>query len=270
MPGNNRSGANEIAKLLHSLKSCLETSELFGEDYFPLEKYANPRTLEKAHAAPPAPEEPASSGKITAGESCMDKQAGLDLLYKKFENCRNCRLGDTRTSIVFGMGSIDPKALFIGEGPGYEEDRKGLPFVGKAGILLDNMLKAIGLDRNNAYIANMVKCHPMKDPGHPEIRGNDRPPDPAEISACWAILGRQIEILDPPVICALGATAAKALLKTEEGITRLRGRVFEYSTGGKKIPLIPTYHPAALLRNELLKKDAWEDMKKLRNIISGQ
>jgi DNA polymerase len=167
------------------------------------------------------------------------------------------------------MGSLDPRVLFIGEGPGYEEDRKGLPFVGRAGELLDRILAAIGLDRGQVYIANIVKCRPMKDPDQPELRGNDRPPEPAEIEACAQILEQQIEILDPPVICALGSTGAKVLLKTGEGITRLRGKVYNYQfpESGKIVPLVPTYHPAALLRNELLKKDVWRDMKLLRGII---
>ncbi|MBI2916067.1 MAG: uracil-DNA glycosylase [Elusimicrobia bacterium] len=180
-----------------------------------------------------------------------------------------CPLGATRQKIVFGMGSIQPKALFVGEGPGYEEDRTGLPFVGKAGALLDKIMQAIGLDRESVYIANIVKCHPLRDAQNPEMRGNDRPPEPSEMESCRPILNRQIEILDPPVICALGATAAKALLRTTQGIQSLRGRVhsFQMPHSDKTIPLIPTYHPAALLRNELLKKDVWHDMKILRDIL---
>ena len=191
----------------------------------------------------------------------------LEELYARYANCQNCPLGASRKKIVFGMGSLNPQVLFVGEGPGYEEDRKGLPFVGRAGELLDKMMAAIGLSRKTVYIANMVKCHPMKSPDRPDLRGNDRPPESAEMEACRPILEEQIEILDPPVICALGATAAKALLKTEEGITRLRGRIFDFPKGGKVIPLLPTYHPAALLRNPELKRDAWEDLKLLKTIL---
>ena len=196
----------------------------------------------------------------------------LDELIKKYQNCQNCELARFRQRIVFGQGSVSPKVLFIGEGPGYEEDRTGLPFVGKAGQLLDNILKAIGLDRANVYIANIVKCHPMKDPEHPDNRGNDRPPDEKEIAACREILLEQIRILQPPLICSLGATASKALLETTEGITRLRGKVFQTVWPGLKgtRPLLPTYHPAALLRNPDLKKDVWEDMKLLKKLIDQQ
>lgn len=195
----------------------------------------------------------------------------LEALQRDYAGCLRCPLGNTRNKIVFGMGSLHPKVLFVGEGPGYEEDRQGLPFVGKAGQLLDKMLAAIGLDRQTVYIANIVKCHPLKDPAHPEMRGNDRPPLPEEMQACREILNRQIEILQPPLLCALGATAAKALLGTDAGITRLRGRQFdfEYPVSSKTVPLIPTYHPAALLRNPDLKKDAWTDLKLLRRLLDG-
>ena len=178
-------------------------------------------------------------------------------------------MGASRNKIVFGMGSLSPKVLFVGEGPGYQEDRTGLPFVGKAGELLDKILAAIGLDRTTGYIANIVKCHPMRDPKKPEMRGNDRPPEPLEIEACSPILAQQIEILRPPLICALGSPSAKTLLRTSDGITRIRGRVFdfEYPVSKKVVPLIPTYHPAALLRNEELKKDVWKDMKLLKTLI---
>ena len=229
---------------LEALKSYVETSRLFGEEEF--------------YLAPSFERFPKS-----------DKKQKLDALYFRYARCQNCGLGASRNKIVFGMGSLDPKVLFVGEGPGYEEDKKGVPFVGKAGELLDKIMKAIGLDRDKVYIANIVKCHPMRDPAHPELRGNDRPPEFAEISACRQILDQQIEILNPPAICALGSTAAKALLNREQGITLLRGKVyqFKFPISKKVVPLIPTYHPAALLRNENLKKDVWHDIKLLRDMI---
>lgn len=248
----------ELLSLISGLKSHLKTAELFGEEDF---AYQRPSAApEKAVAAPSVVPSPDSGG---------TPEERLAALNRQYENCRDCRLAETRTKFVFGMGSPRPRVLFVGEGPGYEEDRQGLPFVGKAGQLLDKIMAAIGLDRNSVYIANMVKCHPLKDPSQRELRGNDRPPEPEEMAACRKILDRQIEILDPPVICALGSTAARALLGTEDGITRLRGRVFQFEVlgKGKTVPLIPTYHPAALLRNEALKKDVWQDMKLLRTLL---
>lgn len=237
----------DFLEFADSLKTYFETAELFGEEEFSCEPISSPKHSQDKE----------------------DKKEKIKSLHQKFANCQNCPLAQTRAKIVFGMGSLDPKVLFIGEGPGYEEDKQGLPFVGKAGILLDKILKSIGLDRKTVYIANIVKCHPLKDADHPEMRGNDRPPLPFEIESCRTILEQQIEILNPPIICALGSTAAKVLLNSAEGISRLRGRIFDFQfpISKKVVPLISTYHPAALLRNELLKKDVWQDMKMLRKII---
>ncbi len=185
-------------------------------------------------------------------------------------NCQRCHLGSTRTQLVFGVGNPNASVMFIGEGPGYEEDRKGEPFVGKAGQLLDKILASIGLDRTKVYIANIVKCHPMVDPSKPDLRGNDRPPTPEEMQECLPFLKKQIEIIHPAIIVLLGATAAKALLNTFEGITKLRGRLREVALidGKSPIKVLPTYHPAALLRNPDLKKDVWEDMKLLRKLLN--
>jgi len=158
--------------------------------------------------------------------------------------------------------------IFVGEGPGYEEDHRGEPFVGKAGQLLDKILEAIGLSRKTVYIANIVKCHPMKDPSDPEKRGNDRPPAPEEMQACCGFLDEQLRLIRPSFIVTLGASAAKKMLGTEEGITRIRGRWGEYRVpDGPVIPLLPTFHPAALLRNPALKRDVWTDMKELRKAL---
>jgi len=226
------------------LRSALEDLELFGEDSL----YIGDQTKDQEKKGP-------------------SKKERLDSLYLKYAHCQNCGLAKSRQKIVFGMGSLDPKILAVGEGPGYEEDRQGLPFVGKAGMLLDKILASIGLDRNTVYIANIVKCHPLQDSTQPEKRGNDRPPLPEEMEACRPILNQQIEILNPPLILCLGSTAAKNLLGVNDGVTRLRGKIYSFSSPltQKKIPLIVTYHPAALLRNELLKKDVWQDMKLLRD-----
>ena len=192
------------------------------------------------------------------------RQSRLAALAEAVRSCRLCPLGATRIKPVPGVGSPEARVLFVGEGPGFEEDRRGEPFVGPAGELLDRILAAIGLSRQTVYIANMVKCHPMKDPGRPEARGNDRPPAPEEMAACRPHLEEQIRILAPGFIVALGAVAARALLGSEAPIGRLRGTWAEYRDGDLAVRVLPTYHPAALLRNPELKKDVWKDMKALR------
>ncbi len=184
-------------------------------------------------------------------------------------DCKECPLWETRKKIVFGVGNPESKVMFIGEGPGFDEDRIGEPFVGKAGQLLDKIMAAIGLNRTNVYIANIVKCHPMVDPTQPEKRGNDRPPQPPEIEQCFPYLKEQIAIIQPSIIVALGSTSAKTLLGRSDGITKIRGKIFniEFIEGAPAIPVLPTFHPAALLRDEALKKPVWEDMKLLRSLL---
>jgi DNA polymerase len=185
----------------------------------------------------------------------------LDDVRHTVEQCRKCPLGHVRLRAVFGTGDPHAHLMFIGEGPGYEEDHQGVPFVGPAGRLLNAMIKAIGMSRESVYIANIVKCHPMIDPLHSDQRNNDRPPTAEEVNACLPYLDQQIELIKPLVLCSLGASATKALLKTTDGITQLRGQSFSY----RGIVLIPTYHPSALLRNPSLKRQSWEDLKKVRD-----
>lgn len=166
-------------------------------------------------------------------------------------DCRRCRLCDGRKNIVFGDGNSSAKLVFVGEGPGYEEDQKSRPFVGAAGQLLTKIIQAIKLTREQVYICNIIKCRP------PENRN----PLPDEIKACSPFLQRQIAVLKPDFICALGTFAAQTLLKTKEPISRLRGNFHKY----KGIRVLPTYHPAYLLRNPDKKRDVWEDMKMLMN-----
>jgi DNA polymerase len=194
----------------------------------------------------------------------------MEALRAQVLACRACPLGAQRLNPAFGVGSARARVMFVGEGPGFEEDRRGEPFVGKAGQLLDRILAAAGLSRETEYIANIVKCHPMVDPGSPDKRGNDRPPSPDEIAACRHFLDEQIRIVGPRALVALGGVAAKTLLATEQGISRLRGLWGEYrpGDGAEPVPLLPTYHPAALLRNPALKKDVWADMKSLIEFLS--
>lgn len=164
-------------------------------------------------------------------------------------DCHRCRLSQGRSKIVFGDG--DPKAqlVFVGEGPGFEEDQQGKPFVGPAGQLLTRIIEAINLTRSQVYICNIVKCRP---PGN-------RNPEPEEINTCFPFLERQIAAIQPDFICALGTFAAQTLLRTTTPISRLRGRFHEY----RGIRVLPTYHPAYLLRNPEKKREVWEDMKML-------
>lgn len=177
----------------------------------------------------------------------------LSSLKKKVASCRECELHKTRTNVVFGAGDPRAKLLFVGEAPGMQEDLKGLPFVGRAGQLLTKIIESIGLKRNDVYIANILKCRPP----------NNRNPFPSEILACEGYLVSQIGLIRPKVICTLGKFAAQTLLRSQETISRLRGRFFEYR-GAK---LIPTYHPAYLLRNPNDKRLVWEDMKKIRKVL---
>ncbi|MBL0058634.1 MAG: uracil-DNA glycosylase [Elusimicrobia bacterium] len=211
-------------------------------------------------------------------DSSLSKAERLARLRDFIGDCRRCPLGASRIQLAFGVGNPDARVLFIGEGPGYAEDRKGEPFVGPAGQLLDKILAATELSRHPVdppwkwvYIANMVKCHPMIDPSDNTKRSNDRPPTAEEMAVCSPFLMAQIRILRPLFIVALGATAGKALLKTEEAISKFRGKWFDFNVEGLSEPIrfLPTYHPAALLRNPALKKDVWEDMKNLKAALES-
>jgi uracil-DNA glycosylase len=164
-------------------------------------------------------------------------------------DCQRCRLGKTRKHIVFADGNPKADLVFVGEGPGADEDASGVPFVGRAGKLLTQMIEAMGLQRKDVYICNVVKCRP---PGN-------RPPEPDEVTTCSPFLVRQLEVINPKVIVALGATAAKTLLETETGISKFRGQWLDFR--GKK--LMATYHPAYLLRNPPAKSEVWKDLKKV-------
>jgi uracil-DNA glycosylase family 4 len=170
--------------------------------------------------------------------------------------CTRCKLHRMgRRQVVFGVGNPNAALMFVGEAPGADEDLKGEPFVGAAGQLLTKIIGAIGLARADVYIANVIKCRP---PGN-------RNPEPDEVATCQPFLDAQIDLVRPRVIVALGSFAAHALLKTDAPISRLRGRVHDYRGGAK---LIPTFHPAFLLRTPERKRDVWEDMKKVRALLA--
>jgi uracil-DNA glycosylase len=171
-------------------------------------------------------------------------------------DCTRCKLhAQGRKQIVFGVGNPNADLMFVGEAPGADEDVQGIPFVGRAGQLLTRIIEAIGLTREDVYIANVIKCRP---PGN-------RNPEQDEVETCEPFLFQQIDIIKPKVIVALGTFAARALLRTLDPISRLRGRVYEYR-GAK---LIPTFHPAYLLRNPSSKREVWEDMKVVRRLLQS-
>ena len=184
----------------------------------------------------------------------------VDAIAADIGGCSVCALAPTRTNVVPGEGAPHPLVMVIGEGPGADEDRAGRPFVGKAGQLLDKMLASIGLSRDkNCFIANMVKCRP---PGN-------RDPEAGEIAACFPYLERQINLLKPKVILCAGRIAAQNLLKTSRGINALRGEFTSIKIGDTFIPVLPTFHPSALLRDESNKRPAWEDLKLLRSKLES-
>lgn len=199
---------------------------------------------------------------ITRGENTLSKTKDLSLIRDEIGQCTRCRLSEGRNNIVFGVGNSKTDLMFVGEAPGRDEDLKAEPFVGRAGQLLTKIIEAMGFTREDIYIANVVKCRP------PENRN----PAPDEIASCSPFLFQQIESINPKVIVCLGTFAAQTLLATEEKITTLRGKFHEWPNAqvqkilGVKIPLgkiqlMPTYHPAFLLRNPSMKKPVWEDMQ---------
>jgi uracil-DNA glycosylase family 4 len=184
-----------------------------------------------------------------------DRQGLLEVLSKEVAACVRCpQLASTRTRTVFGEGSPTARLMFVGEAPGADEDRTGRPFVGRAGMLLTDMItKGMGLSREEVYIANVLKSRPP----------DNRPPAPEEMENCLPYLERQIEIIRPEFLCLLGKTAASALLKTALPLGRLRGKWYRF----RDIPTIVTYHPSALLRNPAWKRDTWEDLQTLMNAM---
>jgi uracil-DNA glycosylase family 4 len=173
----------------------------------------------------------------------------LERIREDIGDCTRCRLHKGRTKIVFGVGNPKAELMFVGEGPGRDEDIQGEPFVGRAGKLLTQMIEAMGLRREDVYIANVVKCRPPEN----------RLPEKDEIAICSPFLTRQIDVIRPKVICCLGSCSAQTLLATTQGISRFRGEWFDFR-GAK---LIPTYHPAYLLRNPAAKSDVWKDLQKV-------
>jgi DNA polymerase len=204
--------------------------------------------------------EPASAsfGPVVANDISPRGEVGTmdwSALERTVAACTRCGLHATRTQTVFGVGNREARWLFVGEAPGADEDRQGEPFVGRAGQLLNAMIEAIGLKREEVYIANILKCRP---PGN-------RDPQPNEVECCEPYLARQIELINPRLIVALGRHAAHNLLKTEAPLSRLRGQRLAY----RGTPLVATFHPAYLLRSPLDKRRAWDDLCLARSIVEA-
>jgi DNA polymerase len=218
--------------------------------------------LERAAAEAPAAvvareAMPAGGGEKVSRRLPIAGEARLLELASEAATCSRCGLHEGRHQSVFARGSGASGLVFIGEGPGEEEDRQGLPFVGPAGQLLDRMILAMQLSRDDVYVCNIVKCRPP----------SNRKPEPDEMARCMPFLAEQLEILAPRVIVALGATAVQGLLGTTEGITRLRGNWKMYRG---KVPVMPTFHPAYLLRTPQAKRDVWKDLQEvLRHLQTG-
>jgi uracil-DNA glycosylase family 4 len=218
---------------------------------------AEPRPPEPIEASQPRPTAPVctteSSEMVRVFTSSTEALASLRAEIGP--DCQRCKLHTLgRKQVVFGVGNPDADLMFVGEAPGGDEDIQGEPFVGRAGQLLTRIIEAIGMQRSDVYIANVIKCRP---PGN-------RNPEPDEVERCEPFLFRQIDLVKPKVIVALGKFAAQSLLKTSDPITRLRGREYRF----RSATLIPTFHPAYLLRNPSSKREVWEDMKKVRALLT--
>lgn len=230
-----------------ALRQHLETERLLGVSEVPL----------------PPVERPGSTAVVVPPAEVQARREALDRIdNERVKVCTRCALSQTRTKTVFGQGSPAARLVFVGEAPGHDEDRQGVAFIGRAGQLLTRMIEAMGLSRDDVFICNVLKCRPP----------DNRTPAADEIAACSPYLFEQLTILQPEVIVALGAPAAQTLLKSTESIGRLRGRFHDFYTSGTPLvgeptPLMPTYHPAYLLRSPGEKRKAWDDLMKVMDLL---
>jgi len=232
-------------QIIEALKS---QKEIFGNDLFeenPLKR----KTGIVAEKKEKYKDEPALFPDV---KEAWEKAETLEKLESLINNCTACKLCEGRNKFVFGSGNPNADVMCVGEGPGAEEDKQGLPFVGRAGQLLTDILKAIKFERDEVYIANIVKCRPPEN----------RTPFPDEMDTCLPYLKKQFELIQPKLVLCLGLTAAKGLLKSRESLTNMRGKVFEF----EQAKVMVTYHPAALLRNPNWKRPCWEDLQKFRKL----
>ncbi len=243
---------NEFHEILGMLKEYINYQKVCGVDYAPVENNGyrdnsaeqyldmdDTLARELHNIKPRLPK--------AREDEDMNKETKLSGLKQELEGCTRCKLADNRTTLVLGEGSLDAKLVFVGEAPGRDEDVSGRPFVGRAGKLLTKIIQAMGLRREDVYIMNIVKCRP------PENRN----PAEDEISQCEPFMLRQIQIIKPKIICTLGTFSSQQLLGTKTPISKLRGKFHNYHG----VKLMPTFHPAFLLRNASKKREVWEDMQ---------
>ena len=244
---------DDFKHLTRVARQLIAIEELFGGQFMPAERNPLPEIEIPADGGAPQADAMTPEQK---GEALQAIDAG------EVQRCARCRLASARTHTVFGEGRPDADLVFVGEGPGQEEDRTGRPFVGRAGELLTKMIHAMGLTREDVFICNMVKCRPPQN----------RAPMPDEVEACWDYLVRQLQILQPKVIVTLGNPATKGLLNTRTGITRLRGtwqKLPNIGDGLWGIPVMPTFHPAYVLRQYNLdtRRKVWSDLQQVMGAL---
>lgn len=238
------------------LNNLTVQKEIFGEELFLSKEELIPTQAMGFYTAKNSTKIIAEASEDYLFSSEQDNWTGaenLDTLFPKIKDCTKCILHKNRTNFVFGSGNPKADVMVIGEGPGAEEDKQGLPFVGRAGMLLTDILKAIKFQRDEVYIANIVKCRPP----------DNRTPSQEEMDTCIPYLKKQIELINPKLILCLGLTAAKGLLGKKDSLTSLRGKVFDYQNS---IKVMVTFHPAALLRNPNWKRDCWQDVQIFRKL----
>jgi uracil-DNA glycosylase len=242
----------ELVEITRALRAHAEWQLATGATGLPAAPRAERAPEPVREPAPKADAPRAAAPPPPAGDKLAieERTRRLALLEEEVRGCSACRLHESRTQTVFARGSLKSGLCFVGEGPGADEDAQGYPFVGKAGQLLDRMITAMGFERDDVMILNAVKCRPP----------DNRKPEPDEMAACRPFFERQLELVEPSVIVALGATAVQGLLGTTEGITRLRGRWKLYRG---RIAVMPTFHPAYLLRTPAAKREVWNDLQEV-------
>lgn len=248
---------NDYQRLLQTVRGQLESEQLLGGRWLPIGTINIKQKPSQSETSTAGNMAAKKTIKVSKQDKALieEKSRQLAQLAQEIAKCTQCSLHETRIKVVPGEGNPNARIVFVGEAPGQSEDQQGRPFVGRAGKLLDNIIQAMGFDRRDVFICNILKCRPPKN----------RDPQADEIQACIGFLYRQLEIIAPEIIIALGAHAAKTLLDTNTPIGQLRGKVHEYSPGpqAQPIKLVATYHPAYLLRNYTpdARLKVWQDMK---------
>jgi len=255
-----KTSAEETKKIAKEMKARVRFYAESGVDVWKRSPTAPVKNASPVDEAPSGVSEPVEPymAIVKAGVSAPAGALTLEMVREEIGDCKKCKLCSTRNNIVFGTGNPRASLLFVGEAPGEDEDLQGKPFVGRAGQLLTKMIVAMGLSREEVYIANIIKCRPPKN----------RNPEPDEIASCQPFLLRQIQAIRPKVICALGTFSAQTLLQTEQKISALRGRFHEFP-GAEGVKVLPTFHPAYLLRNPGEKKRVWEDLQTIMAELKG-